>query len=51
MVRYVDTALGLLPSKIDYADYRETHQATIRYRWTLARPSGRFTIQVNELWR
>ncbi len=46
LVRYGDTALGLLPTQIDYADYRDTNGVKIPYRWTLARPSGRFTIQV-----
>jgi photosynthetic reaction center cytochrome c subunit len=49
LVRYGDTALGLLPTQIDYADYRDTNGVKVPYRWTLARPSGRFTIQVNEL--
>jgi photosynthetic reaction center cytochrome c subunit len=49
LVRYGDTALGLLPTQIDYADYRDTDGVKIPYRWTLARPSGRFTIQVTDV--
>jgi hypothetical protein len=49
LVRYGDTALGLLPTQIDYADYRDTNGVKIPYRWTLARPSGRFTIQVTDV--
>lgn len=49
LVRYGDTALGWLPTQIDYADYREVDGVKIPYRWTLARPSGRFTIQITEL--
>jgi hypothetical protein len=49
LVRYADTALGWLPTQIDYADYRDTNGVKIPYRWTLARPSGRFTIQVSEM--
>jgi len=49
LVRYGETALGRLPTQIDYADYRDTDGVTIPYRWTLARPSGRFTIQLSEL--
>ena len=49
LVRYGDTALGWLPTQIDYADYREANGVKIPYRWTLARPSGRFTIQITEL--
>ena len=49
LVRFGDTALGLLPTQIDYADYRDTNGVKMPYRWTLARPSGRFTIQVTEV--
>lgn len=49
LVRYADTALGLLPTQIDYADYHEDNGVKIPYRWTLARPNGRFTIQVSEV--
>jgi photosynthetic reaction center cytochrome c subunit len=49
LVRFGDTALGLLPTQIDYADYRDTNGVKIPYRWTLARPSGRFTIQASEV--
>ena len=47
MVRYADTALGLLPTEIDYADYRDSGGVKVPFRWTIARPSGRFTIQVD----
>jgi photosynthetic reaction center cytochrome c subunit len=49
LVRFGETALGWLPTEIDYADYRDVDGVKVPYRWTLARPSGRFTIQVNEL--
>jgi len=49
LVRFGETALGLLPTQIDYADYRDSNGVNIPYRWTLARPSGRFTIQVSEV--
>jgi photosynthetic reaction center cytochrome c subunit len=49
LVRYGETALGWLPTQIDYGDYREVDGVKIPYRWTLARPSGRFTIQIAEL--
>jgi outer membrane lipoprotein-sorting protein len=48
LVRYGETPLGRLPTQIDYADYREAGGVKIPFRWTLARPSGRFTIQVSE---
>lgn len=49
LVRFGETALGWLPTQIDYGDYREANGVKVPYRWTLARPSGRFTIQVSEL--
>jgi hypothetical protein len=49
LVRLGETALGQMPTQIDYADYRDAGGVKIPYRWTLARPSGRFTIQVSEV--
>jgi len=45
-VRYAETALGYNPTQIDYADYRDVDGVKVPFRWTLARPAGRFTIQV-----
>ena len=49
LVRFGETALGWLPTQIDYADYRDTNGVKIPYRWTVARPSGRFTIHVSDV--
>jgi photosynthetic reaction center cytochrome c subunit len=49
LVRLGDTPLGELPTQIDYADYREVDGVRIPFRWSLARPSGRFTIQVADV--
>jgi outer membrane lipoprotein-sorting protein len=49
LVRFAETPLGELPTQIDYADYRAGDGVKIPYRWTLARPGGRFTIQVTEV--
>jgi photosynthetic reaction center cytochrome c subunit len=49
LVRFGETPLGRLPTQIDYADYREVGEVKIPFRWTLARPGGRFTIQVTEV--
>jgi hypothetical protein len=48
LVRFGETPLGRLPTQIDYADYREASGVRIPFRWTLARPGGRFTIQVSD---
>jgi photosynthetic reaction center cytochrome c subunit len=47
LIRYAETPLGRLPTQIDYADYRKADDVLIPYRWTLARPNGRFTIQID----
>ncbi|HKN74459.1 MAG TPA: c-type cytochrome [Candidatus Acidoferrum sp.] len=49
LVRYAETALGRMPTQIDYADYRDADGVKIPYRWTLARPGNRFTIQVDQV--
>jgi len=49
MERYVDSPLGYNPTQIDYADYRDAGGVKIPYQWTLARPNGRFTIQVSDV--
>ncbi len=49
LVRYSETALGRMPTQIDYADYRDTDGVKIPYRWTLARPGNRFTIQIDQV--
>jgi len=49
LVRLGETPLGRLPTQIDYSDYREAEGVKIPFRWTLARPGGRFTIQITEV--
>ena len=49
MVHYADTPLGLNPTQVDFADYRDIGGVKTPYRWTIARPSGAFTIQVDQV--
>lgn len=49
LVRYVDSPLGYNPTQIDYADYRAADGVKVPYRWTVARPGNRFTIQIEQL--
>ena len=49
MVRFSDTPLGRMPVEIDYADYKSLDGVRIPLRWTLARPTGRFTIQIEDV--
>jgi hypothetical protein len=48
-VRYVETPLGRNPSQVDYADYRDVDGVTIPFKWTIARPGGQFTIQIDQV--
>ena len=49
MLHYGDTALGLNPTQVDFADYRAVGGVKTPFRWTIARPSGAFTIQLDEV--
>jgi len=49
LVRYTETPLGRLPTQIDYSDYRDADGVKVPFRWVLARPGNRFTIQVAEV--
>jgi outer membrane lipoprotein-sorting protein len=48
-VRYTDTPVGLNPTQIDYADYREVSGIKVPFRWTVTWLDGRSTYQLNEL--
>jgi photosynthetic reaction center cytochrome c subunit len=48
-VRYAQSPLGLNPTQIDYADYRDADGVKVPFRWTVARPGNRFTIQVEDM--
>jgi photosynthetic reaction center cytochrome c subunit len=49
LIRYIDSPLGYNPTQIDYADYRAVDGVKTPYRWTVARPGNRFTIQLEQL--
>jgi len=49
MVRTTANSMGRMPVQIDYADYQEFDGVKVPLRWTLARPNGRFTIQIKEV--
>ncbi len=48
-VRYAETPLGRNPTQVDYAEYRQDSGVRLPFQWTIARPLGRFTIQVSEI--
>jgi len=49
LVRFAETPLGRNPTQIDYADYRDAGGVKVPFRWTLARPGNRFTIQIDQI--
>jgi photosynthetic reaction center cytochrome c subunit len=49
LVRYAESPLGRNPTQIDYSDYRGADGMKIPFQWTIARPGGRFTIQVDQV--
>jgi photosynthetic reaction center cytochrome c subunit len=49
VLRFVETPLGSNSTEIDYADYREQGGVKTPFRWTVARPNGRFTVQIEEV--
>ena len=48
-MRFVETPLGRNPSQVDYADYRDVEGIKLPFQWTIARPSGRFTIKIDSV--
>ena len=48
-VRYADSPVGLSPTQVDYADYREVAGVKIPFRWTVTWLDGRSTITLSEV--
>ena len=49
MVRYASSAVGRVPTQIDYADYRPVAGVMIPYRWTFTWLDGRDNIVLTEV--
>ncbi len=49
VLRFSETPLGLNPTEIDYGDYREADGVKTPFQWSIKRPSGRFTIEIEKL--
>jgi hypothetical protein len=48
LVRYAPSPLGLVPTRIDYADYRNVDGVATPFRRTVAQPGESFTFQVEQ---
>ena len=49
VLRYVESPLGRNSTQIDYADYHDEGGVKTPFRWTVARPNSRFTIQIEQM--
>ena len=49
LVRLADTAVGRVPTQIDYADYRDVSGVKMPFRWTATWTDGQSTTQLTEM--
>jgi len=48
-VRYSDTAVGVIPTQIDYSDYRDVAGVKMPFHWVVTWTDGRSTIELSEV--
>ncbi len=49
MMHFTETALGRLPARVDYADYRAVNGVQVPFKITLAGTNSRTTIQLDQV--
>src|SRR5438105_280692 len=49
MVRFVDTAVGRVPTQIDYSDYRDVNGIKMPFKWTATWTDGQSTAELTEI--
>jgi photosynthetic reaction center cytochrome c subunit len=49
MIRYAQSPLGVIPTQIDYSDYRDAGGVQTPFRWTIAQPDSSSTIQLEQV--
>jgi len=49
LVRYADTVVGIVPTQIDYSDYRDVSGVMIPFKWTVTWTDGQSTAELNEV--
>ena len=49
VVRFVDTAVGRVPTQIDYSDYREVSGVKMPFKWTVTWTNGQSTTELSEM--
>jgi hypothetical protein len=48
-VRYSDTAVGVIPTQIDYSDYRDVAGVKMPFHWVMTWTDGKSTIELSEV--
>jgi outer membrane lipoprotein-sorting protein len=48
-VRFVDTAIGRIPTQIDFSDYRDVAGFKMPFRWIVTWTDGQSTIELSEI--
>jgi photosynthetic reaction center cytochrome c subunit len=49
MVRYADTLVGLVPTQVDYSDYRQIFGVMLPFKWTVTWVDGQSTTELTEV--
>jgi outer membrane lipoprotein-sorting protein len=49
VVRYNNTRLGIVPTQIDYSDYRDVVGVKVPFRWVITWTSGQSTIELSDV--
>ena len=48
-LRYTNTAVGLVPTQIDYSDYREVSGVRMPFHWVVTWTDGQATIDLSDV--
>lgn len=48
-LRFVDTAVGRLPTQIDFSDYRDVNGVKVPFHWTTTWTDGQATVQLADV--
>jgi hypothetical protein len=48
-VRFVDTAVGVIPTQVDYSDYRDVAGVKVPFKRVITWTDGRSTIELSQV--
>jgi hypothetical protein len=49
VVRYANTAVGLVPTQVDYSDYRALAGVMLPFKWTVTWVDGQSTTELSDV--